>query len=200
VRIHDQYGKLAENALIEALAERHQSSGSGAVSLQTPVTALVEQHLVRLAEDGRSPVTLATYRFAVGKLAKFIGGVRVGEASPALIDAALRSMRSAHGPTMARQAKTILRGALQLAVMANVLGSNPVRDVQPLRSRTQPKGAVGLTAEQLRDLLQKVQASKFCQDHDLVVPITLLIATGLRRSELLGLRWSDYDDERARSR
>jgi integrase len=43
--------------------------------------------------------------------------------------------------------------------------------------------------------LQKVQASKFCQDHDLVDPITLLIATGLRRSELLGLRWIDYDDE-----
>ena len=193
--IYDQYGKMAEDALIEALADRSPSSGPDAVSLETPVTALVEQHLVRLTEDGRSPVTLATYRFAVGKLDKFIGGVRVGEASPARIDAALRSMRSAHGPTMARQAKTVLRGALQLAVMANILGSNPVRDVQPLRSNTQPKGAVGLTAEQLRDLLQKVQASKFCQDHDLVDPITLLIATGLRRSELLGLRWIDYDYE-----
>jgi integrase len=28
-----------------------------------------------------------------------------------------------------------------------------------------------------------------------VDPITLLIATGLRRSELLGLRWIDYDEE-----
>jgi len=192
--IYDQYGKLAEDALIQALADRRSSSPSDTIGLETLLTALVEQHLVRLAEDGRSPVTLSTYRFAVGKLQKFIGGVRVGEASPARIDAALRSMRSAHGPTMARQAKTVLRGALQLAVMANVLGSNPVRDVQPLTSKTQPKGAVGLTAEQLRDLLQKLQASKFCQDHDLIDPITLLIATGLRRSELLGLRWIDYDD------
>jgi hypothetical protein len=55
---------------------------------------------------------MASYRFAVGKLEKFIGGVRVGEASPARIDAALHSKRSAHSPTMARQAKTILRGAL----------------------------------------------------------------------------------------
>jgi hypothetical protein len=93
--------------------------------------------------------------FAAGKLVKFVGGVRVGEATPALIDAALRSMRSAHGATMARQAKTILRGALQLAVMANVVGANPVRDVQPLRSNSQPKGAVALTADQLRDLLAK---------------------------------------------
>jgi integrase len=88
-----------------------------------------------------------------------------------------------------------MRGALQLAVMANVLGSNPVRDVQPLRSKAQPKGAIGLRAEQLRELLQKLQASKFCQDHDLIDPITLLIATVLRRSELLGLRWTDYDEE-----
>jgi integrase len=193
--IYDQYGKLAEDALIESLAERRPSSGSETIGLETLVTALVERHLVRLAEDGRSPVTLSTYRFAVGKLQKFIGGVRVGEASPSRIDAALRSMRTAHGSTMARQAKTILRGALQLAVMSNVLGSNPVRDVQPLRSKAQPKGAVGLTADQLRDLLRKLQASKFCQDHDLVDPITLLIATGLRRSELLGLRWTDYDEE-----
>ena len=104
-------------------------------------------------------------------------------------------MRSAHGATMARQAKTILRGALQLAVMANALGANPVRDVQPLRSKTQPKGAVGLTANQVRDLLQKVRESEYCRGHDLVDPITLLIATGLRRSELLGMRWVDYDSE-----
>jgi integrase len=193
--IYDQYGKLAEDALIEALAERSSSSPSNTVGLETLLTALIEQHLTRLAEDGRSPVTLSTYRFAVGKLQKFIGGVRVGEASPARIDAALRSMRSAHGATMARQAKTILRGALQLAVMANALGSNPVRDVQPLRSKTQPKGAVGLTADQLRDLLQKVRESEYCRGHDLVDPITLLIATGLRRSELLGMRWVDYDSK-----
>jgi integrase len=191
---YDQYGKLAEDALIEALTERRHSSDSVRIGLETPVSELIEEHLVRLADDGRSPVTLSTYRFAAGKLAKFLGGVRVGEATPARVDAALRSMRSAHGATMARQAKTILRGALQLAVMANTLGANPVRDVQPLRSKSQPKGAVALTADELRGLLGKLGGSKFCQDHDLVDPITLLIATGLRRSELLGLRWVDYDE------
>src|SRR3981081_854544 len=63
--IYDQYGKLAEDALIESLAERRPSSGSETIGLETLVTALVERHLVRLAEDGRSPVPLSTYRFAV---------------------------------------------------------------------------------------------------------------------------------------
>ena len=35
--------------------------------------------------------------------------------------------------------------------------------------------------------------SETCAKRDLVDPITLLIATGLRRSELLALRWSDFD-------
>jgi peroxiredoxin len=75
--------KLAEDALVSALTGRRSSSSSDAIGLETPVTALADQHLSRLAEDGRSPVTLATYRFALGKLQKFICGVRVGEASPA---------------------------------------------------------------------------------------------------------------------
>ncbi|WP_156750386.1 hypothetical protein [Mycobacterium sp. 852013-50091_SCH5140682] len=51
---------------------------------------------------------------------------------------------------MAKQATTILGVALQLGVMANVLGANPVRDVQPLRAQTRPNGAVALTAGELR--------------------------------------------------
>jgi integrase len=79
--------------------------------------------------------------------------------------------------------------------MASVLGSNPVRDVQAIKSKAKPKGAAALTGEKLRALLGKLRASDYCQEHDLVDPITLLIATGLRRSELLGHRWSDFDED-----
>jgi integrase len=191
---HDKHGKLAEDCLIEALAERRPPSEPAVIGLDTLVMVLVDQHLARLAEDGRSPATMDTYKIAARKLAKLLGGVRVGEATPARLDAALRSLRDTHGATSARQAKTILHGALHLAVMNNVLGANPVRDVQQIKSKAAPKGAVALTADQLRELLAKLRPSKFCRDHDLVDPITVLIATGLRRSELLGLRWTDFDD------
>lgn len=192
---HDKHGKLAEDALIEALAERRPPTGLDAISLDTPVVTLIGQHIERLAEDGRSAKTLDTYRYDAGKLSKFISGVRVGEATPARLDAALRSMRTAHGPTMARRGRTLLRGGLQLAVLNNVLGTNPVRDVQMIKSKGQPKGAEALTAHQLRDLLTRLRDSTTCHKRDLVDPVTLLIATGLRRSELLGLRWSDFDAE-----
>jgi integrase len=54
-----------------------------------------------------------------------------------------------------------------------------------------------LTANELRDLLAKLRASEKCQRHDLLDPITLFIATGLRISELLGLQWADFDESAA---
>jgi integrase len=75
----------------------------------------------------------------------------------------------------------------------NVVGTNAVRDVSLIRSKTRPKGADALTADELRELLSKLRGSESCQRRDLVDPITVFIATGLRRSELLGLRWAAFD-------
>ncbi|MCV7254723.1 site-specific integrase [Mycobacterium hackensackense] len=191
---YDKYGKLAEDALLEALKERRAPSMSDTVGPETLVMTLVDRHLERLSEDGRSPVTIDTYRFAADKLRKFLGGVRVREAHTARMDAALRSMRTAHGATMAKQSKTILRGGLQLAVMAAVLTANPVRDVDSIRPKARPKGATALTPEQLRRVLTGVQTSSYSRENDLADPITLFVATGLRRSELLALRWEDFDE------
>ena len=62
--------------------------------------------------------------------------------------------------------------------MANVIASNPVRDVSPIRSKPRPKGAPALTADELRGLLAMLRASESCQRHDLIDPITLFIAMG----------------------
>ena len=56
---------------------------------------------------------------------------------------------------------------------------------------------MALSADELRNLVERLRSSEYCRDHDLIDPITMLIATGLRRSELLGLRWSDIDEDAA---
>jgi integrase len=188
----DRYGKLAEDVLVASLATRLPPSDE--IGPDTTVMSLVQAHLHRLAEDGRSPATQDTYKFVAGKLQVKLGEVRIAEATPARIDAVLRTITNVHGPGTARQAKTILSGALQLAVMANLLAANPVRDVAKIKSKRPPKGAPPLTVEELRALLGSLRASDYCREHHLADPFTILIATGLRRGELLALRWSDYDD------
>jgi integrase len=191
---YDRYGKLAEGMLIESLAERRPPTDE--IGPDTSIMTLVEAHLDRLTEDGRSAATQDTYKLVANKLRAKLGGVRIAEANPGRIDTVLRAMTNTHGPGMARQAKTILSGALHLAVMANALAGNPVRDVAVIKSKRPPKGAPALSVEQLRDLLAGLRSSDYCRQYDLADPFTLLIATGLRRGELLGLRWGDYDEAR----
>jgi len=191
---HDYRGKLAEDALIEALAQRRPPTGTAAaITLDTRVTLLIDRHIDRLSEDGRAARTIDTYRADGQRLAKFIGGVRVCEATPGRLDDALRLIRAAHGVTAARRARTVLGGGLHLAVLAGVLGANPVREVSIIRTDKKAKGARALTAEELRRLLAKVRSSEFCESRDLADPIVVFMATGMRISELLALRWEDYN-------
>jgi hypothetical protein len=59
----DKYGKLAEDALLTALAERRPPIGPAAIGPDILIVALVDQHIDRLAEDGRAVKTLDTYRY-----------------------------------------------------------------------------------------------------------------------------------------
>lgn len=190
----DQRGKAAEDALIEALKARRPPGVSGDITLDTYVSELVAQHLAILEENHKSPATMTTYRSAQRQMLRYTEAMRVGEATPGRLNAVIKSIRAANGVNMARHTRTILRGALQIAVLDDVLGANPVIQVSRIESEHKPKGAPSLEALELRELLEKLQASEACQQMDLVDPIILFVATGLRRSELLGLQWSDFSE------
>jgi hypothetical protein len=98
----DQYGKLAEDALVEVVLQRRATAVDG-VNLDTKIMALVDQHIDRLEEDGRAVRTIDTYRYCAKLLSKIMAGVRVGEATPSRLDAAIRSMGRAHGDVLAGQ-------------------------------------------------------------------------------------------------
>ena len=192
--VEDKHGKAAEDALDESLKARRPPGVSGEITTDTRISLLVERHLDLLEADGKAPATMTTYRSAARKLEKFSKSLRVGEATPGRLNAVIRSMKTAHGANMARHGRTLLRGALQIAVLDDVIAANPVAQVSRITSDRKPQGAPALDAGQLRDLLGKLRASEACHAADIVDPITLFVATGLRRSELLALRWADYDE------
>jgi len=112
------------------------------------------------------------------------------------LDEILRGIRRDHGATRERHTKVALNSVLTDAVLAGAIGSNPVRGLGTRRKRKadkKVKGAPALAAGQVRALLAAIVASEACAQKDLRDPVIVLAATGLRRSELLALRWEDVD-------
>lgn len=85
-----------------------------------------------------------------------------------------------------RRIHTTLHGILKAAAQARLIPRNPVEEVTPPKFSYQEKKV--LTAEQVDRLLEAIQKDSLW--HDLFYTE---LTTGLRRGELCGLRWEDFD-------
>ena len=95
-----------------------------------------------------------------------------------------------------RHTKVALNSVLTDAVLAGAIAANPVRELGIRRKRKgdpKVKGAPALGVHQVRALLTAISESELCSQKDLRDPVIVLAATGVRRSELLALRWEDVD-------
>ena len=81
---------------------------------------------------------------------------------------------------------TTLHGILKAAAQARLIPRNPVEEVTPPKFSYQEKKV--LTAEQVDRLMEVIQKDALW--HDLFYTE---LTTGLRRGELCGLRWEDFD-------
>lgn len=92
-------------------------------------------------------------------------------------------------PNTVRTIHIILKGAFTAAVTWKKISTNPCNDVVP--PRAQKKERAFLTQEQAQHLLTLAQGRR------IACLLTLALTTGMRRGELLALRWSDIDFEKA---
>lgn len=93
-------------------------------------------------------------------------------------------------PRTVRYAHSTLRSALQDAVKYQLLARNPADDVDLPKKRRSERTV--LTVEQVGAFLQASEGSRW---HTLWM---LLVTTGLRPGEALGLKWADFEGNRLR--
>ena len=79
----------------------------------------------------------------------------------------------------------VLNKAMKRAKKLRLIASNPVEDATP--PKVEDKEMQTLTAEQAGKLLAAASTTR------LYVPIVVALASGLRRGELVALRWQDVD-------
>jgi len=155
--------------------------------------------VARCREDGElAPKSVDTDGATLKAVRHRMADIRVSEAKPGLLDEILRGIRRDHGATRERHTKVALNAVLTDAIMAGAITTNPARELASRRKRKgdmRTRGAPALNMD-LRTFLKVVLESEECRAKDLADAVTILAATGLRRSELLALRWEDIDLDR----
>lgn len=196
--VYDRHGASAEDVLREHLRTRNGGTPAE-ITLNTLVSVLLAQHLENLRTAGRALRTMDTYTVRVAQWNAVGGGLRVQDVTPGVVNATLERLRIAHGATTVKQARTLVIAALDLAVNAGAIQANPARAAlglpQPHRSLREQKGAPPLDPELIPAVLDALAGSAACVKGDLTDVMMVHLGTGLRVSEVMGLRWVDLDPD-----
>lgn len=127
-----------------------------------------------------------------------IGGKPIGKIKPTEIQKLYQSMVTDNGvnPTTAQKAHSIVYQIFENAVMDNIIRLNPASNAfRNFRKTTElsPTSREPLTIEQQSVFIDYVYSSR--KYNRLANLFTVLLGTGLRIGEALGLRWCDCDFE-----
>jgi integrase len=185
--------RAAEIALAEAL--QRANSGSFVEPSKLTVGEFLVGQWLPTVESNLRPSTFASYAGNIERhVAPAIGTVRLQTLTAPMLTSLYNRLISEKGlaPKTVRHVHTTLRKALSDAMRWGLIERNSASLADPPRvHRAEMKV---WTADEVKSFL------RFVADDPLAGVFTLLATTGMRRGEVLGLRWCDVDFEHRRLR
>lgn len=169
-----------------------------ATSLSTTMSSLLDLWIEDRTGQVR-PQTLRIYRDTVRWLTPLIGGITVGEMTPARVKRALQKIEQDRSPAAAHSARVALNGAFGIAVELDVLQYNPVRSLRRKKPQRQlPKALNPHQVAILRKLIKEREEDAGRHGGEagariLRWVVELMLGSGLRVNEVLALRNMDVD-------
>lgn len=179
--------KEAQTALATVIHELEQGS------FVLPAHDTLKDYLnywISQREENLSPTTVYGYKIIINNhLVPSMGAVQLKDLKPLMLNEYYsEKLKTLSGRTVLHHHR-MLRKALQDAVGWQLIKSNPCDAVEPPKA-TKYKAEV-LDIDEIRKLINALKG------HKLEVPVSLMLFLGLRRGELLALKWSDIDFEKS---
>jgi integrase len=158
-----------------------------------PINTLLSQHIANWIEHDRPHITVTTYNQYINILNIHLipyfdpRGITVGKVTPGDLED-YYNFKVAQGlsPNTVIKHHAVIRSSLQWAMKHQYIRYNPA-DLATKPSK------VRYTANEPYSVEEIVQLLTLTQNEPIAVPIFLASFYGLRRSEVLGLRWSSID-------
>lgn len=186
------YGRTRAEAgrrLTELIKRQH--AGLLIVEADTRTSDYLQRWLADTAQPSVRPSTYASYQLHVRRLLPLIGAIKLGKLGPAQVQAAYAELhRQGLSPQTIQHTHTVLHRALKQAVIWGLIARNPTDGAT--RPRIERREMKILTELQVRQFLAATRSDEM---HTLW---TLLVTTGIRLGEALGLKWEDVDLEAGR--
>lgn len=169
-----------------ALRDRYQR-GENVLDKPRTLSELLDEWLITIAHQDRTAYTQRAYASASkNHLKPQLGGTEVPKLRARAIQRVFNDLAKRLAPTYIRLIKTALVSALNLAIEQSEITINPAEKIRIPTVKRKPGRS--LTPDEVR----AVRAAGLGHRYGLAVELALM---GLRRSELPGLRWEDFDEQ-----
>lgn len=187
----------AETALKEALRDRLAPAGDIITPDSTVAALAASWKSEMLTDDKLSDGTKRTYQDGLATILRGLSGVRVIEATPAKLHRYIQAVAKTT-PGAARTARIVLKHMFDHAVYAGALASNPVNETKAVTPKVpNVKALRAADIATIRDLLEVWDSGldkyKRPRNGNVRDTMDMYAATGARTSEVLALRWTDFD-------
>lgn len=181
------YGRTQREAL-DKLDELKRQHNLGVLSDERTT---VEEYLVMWRREKANTVkdrTVEIYERLSSHIVERIGTKRLEKVKPRDVQTCIRDIAAKVGKPTANKARRMLFGAVKQAVKWEMVYRNPVEAVDPIREDDTPM--------RIWSTQEAVTFLNSAAGYRLFPAVYLMMATGLRRGEVLGLDWNDLVDGR----